>query len=228
MSLLTIVLLLIVDSAYYNCMMMTLYKYGLDLLERAPDQSMDQMTLQAVCVVYRQRKLEYALRHAALLVEYRETYGYRVVVSMIYHGAALNLFIFLQEIQAREHEQKRYGHPPIEKTSHDLESAMEESFRCLLACGVQTMLPRGITRMIYLTAVQQGTQIPERVAQMLALVADTGWHPEDVNLLEGSYPNWTMDTALAAGPGVEESRMKSLLLSWERMNLGEPGVRAVS
>jgi len=215
-------------SAYFNCMMMTLYKYGLDLMERAPERSMDQMTFQAVCAVYRQRRVDYAVRHAGLLADFRETYGYNVPQSMVYHGAVLSLFIFLQELQARAQDQERHEHPAIENASQDLDPAFEESFRCLLACGVQTMLPRGIARMVYLTAVQQGVQIPEPVAQMLALVADTGWHPKDLNLLESSYPNWTMDTAIGDGPGVEESRMKSLLLSWGNMNLGEPGVRAAS
>lgn len=61
--------------------------------------------------------------------------------------------------------------------------------RCLLACGVQQMQPRGIARMLCHTAHQLEVQLPDAVQQMLHIMAETVWQPSDVRHFDSCYPN---------------------------------------
>lgn len=129
---------------------------------------------------------------ATALRDFREAYGYKFTPPYIFQQATVASFILLRSLdssydqtRAQETSPERHGDRPIT----DIVIAFEECVRCLLACGVQIMLPRGIARMMYHTAIQLKMEFPKTVEQMLHIIGETLWQTSDLERFNSAYPN---------------------------------------
>lgn len=96
-------------------------------------------------------------------------------------------------------------------------AALEECMRCLLACGVQQMQPRGIARMLYHTANQLGVQLPDAVKQILHIMAETAWQTSDVDHFDSCYPH--LHLIGQAGTKEHDYEMDSVLRKMEGIHV---------
>lgn len=125
--------------------------------------------------------LQWAYRATTCMRDFCEAYGLKIIPSFgILQQGAPSAFILLRNLQSDPHSRNRATRTstvlnifesPLDNTT----AAFEECFRCMLGAGLQTILPRGIARMVYRTATQMEVELPESVRQMIAMVAETSW-----------------------------------------------------
>lgn len=208
--------LLMTSSSHYCCIMMTLYKHGIEKLQRISHGGVPESTIDMIVAEYQFSLLKYVFEHASLTRWSREAYGYTIVNPYIFHGAAIALFILLPKMPTLSSAQSPGGASPIDLDRiTGITSAFEECFRCLLACGMQQMLPRGIARMVYHTAQQLQVQMPESVDRMLEVAADAGWRTSDIYLVDSIYPNLATVRYSDWETREHGPRMGDLLRKWE-------------
>ena len=135
----------------------------------------------------------------------------RLVLWNVYipHQVTSAIFIFLQEMQESSSDMVEDLSPTTE-----IEGAFEECFRCLLGCGVQQMLSRGIARMIYHTVTKLDLRLPRLVERMLQIVAEVAWQPSDLQYLDSIFPNPLIGSPSRIGE--TDQRMGTLLKVWEQ------------
>jgi hypothetical protein len=196
-----------------QCMFMTLYRQTYEALYVSPDASRNdnarsEWSSGTVKNELRRQKLEYAFKAAYLSRDFGSEYGWKIASSYISQQATSAIFIFLQEMQESSTEMVQDFSP-----TSDVERAFEECFRCLLGCGVQQMLSRGIARMIYHTVTKLDLKLPGLVERMLQIVAETAWQPHDLQYLDSIFPNPII--ASSSKTPEKDHRMGSLLKEWE-------------
>lgn len=164
----------------------------------------------------RQRMLEFTHTAASLLQDYREAYGFKSTPAILFQLAAVAAFILLREMDSDDDVVRSrlalHLHPSFTNNSA---KAFEECLRCLMACGVQSVQPRGIARMLYHTAIKSKALLPETVKQMFHIIAETTWQPSDIHLFDSCYPNMILASKSGAEP--EEYEMDSVLQKWENI-----------
>lgn len=166
--------------------------------------------------VVRQQLLRITCKVASLLCDFRHTYGYKMPIPFMFQVATLAAFSLLQElnegttittespthsasssrpgdrpsVDAYDPPRRLPGLPAI-TTAVD---AFEETFRCLLACALQIMLPRMICKSISATAHQLRVRLPANVERMMALVAEESWNDGDLDryFSESRIPNYAI------------------------------------
>lgn len=92
-------------------------------------------------------------------------------------------------------------------------------FRCLLACGLQLMLPRAIARMACLTAAQLKVRLPDAVEKLLHFFKEDAWHPSDVHQLSSAWPRWTPTNKQTSQGDAPD--MENLLRQWQALDVQE-------
>ncbi|KAK4495297.1 hypothetical protein PRZ48_013627 [Zasmidium cellare] len=97
----------------------------------------------------------------------------------------------------------------------DTYSGFEECFRFLVGTGVHVMMTRGIARMVSLSAKKLGLRFPEPIERTIETLAGLMWRPEDVGLLNSSYPNRTPGLRVEEG----EESMEGLLRRWQEVEI---------
>lgn len=143
-----------------------------------------------------------ALQHAfdvtALLRDYRECYGLGLITPCVFQSATIAAFTFLEDLRARDphaHHRSPTGKHRFDSHSAEMSDSslgFEECFRCLLAGGMQMMLPRAVTRAVLSTAKDMNVRLPDAVYGMLRLMTSAAWQPSDVRRLSSFYPNWAV------------------------------------
>ncbi|KAF2212424.1 hypothetical protein CERZMDRAFT_97696 [Cercospora zeae-maydis SCOH1-5] len=83
--------------------------------------------------------------------------------------------------------------------------------------SAETLIARGIARMIYYTALEQKIALSRASRAMLQIVADTAWRPSDLSSLHSTYP----DITAVSGDDKESAkrRLSELLSSWEKLEI---------
>lgn len=162
--------------------------------------------------------LELTHNAGSLLQEYREAYGFKSTPAILYQQATVAAFILVREMD----NTTGVGRPAIASSSRlsrteSNERAFEECLRCLLACGVQLVQPRGIARMLYHTVINFKTHLPETAKRMFHIITETAWQPSDVHRFDSCYPNLILAAKSGAAPGDYE--MDSVLQKWESFEL---------
>lgn len=139
----------------------------------------------------RERRQELAFTAARNLRDFRQVYGYKITPPFLWQHATVAAFILLNDIDEFASRQTPRTARPSERSPPivDVDVAFEECVRCILACGVQMLLPRAIARMLYLTSIQSKKQLPETVEQMMQIMAEISWQPSDLRRLNSIYPN---------------------------------------
>lgn len=154
----------------------------------------------------------------SLLQDYREKYGSKSTPAILYQQATVAAFILLREMDNNTDLERPAIASSLQLSRNESnERAFEESLRCLLACGVQLVQPRGIARMLYHTAISLKTRLPETVKQMFHIIAETAWQPSDIHRFDSCYPNLILASKSGAEPGDYE--MDSVLQKWESIEL---------
>jgi hypothetical protein len=144
------------------------------------------------------------MKAAYLSRDFGSEYGWKIAPPYIPQQTTSAIFIFLQEMQERSADMVQGVSATV-----DVEREFEDCFRCLLGIGVQQMLSRGISRMIYHTATELELKLPRLVERMLQIVAETAWQPDDWQYLDSIFPNpITVSSSKAAE---KEHRMGTLL-----------------
>ena len=198
--------------AHYFCVHMILHCQAYEMLFGSAINRVNHYVGDSVSPDVKQQlsehRLEYAFKAAYLSRDFGNEYGWKIAPPHIFQQATNAVFVFLQDIQDRASHGIQ-----SEASMVDVERGFEECFRCLLGCGMQQMLPRGIARMIYHTATKLRLKLPDLVQRVLQIVADTAWHPSDLRFLNSIFPNPII--ARSRKVSQNESRMGSLLNEWE-------------
>jgi hypothetical protein len=161
------------------CMFMTLHRQIYAVLYTSADISRNQnirgeWLSATVRNDLRKQKLEYAMKAAYLSRDFGSEYGWKIAPPYIPQQTTSAIFIFLQEMHERSADMVQGVSATV-----DVEREFEDCFRCLLGIGVQQMLSRGISRMIYHTATKLEPKLPRLVERMFQIVAETAWQPDD-------------------------------------------------
>ena len=130
---------------------------------------------------------EYALRLAAWLRDYRESYGLKNTMAYLFQAEATASFRLLRRLH-------RMDSPAfvdeVRSLRKDVEAAFEESFRCLLGTSTQTMLARGVARMVTQTAQDLKVTLPANIIAVLPSLER--WQAEDLDKISSTYPNYAI------------------------------------
>jgi hypothetical protein len=195
------------------CVFMTLYRHIYEALYVSADTSRNEhnrseWSAATVRNMLRRSKLDYAFKAAYLSRDFGSEYGWKIAPPYISQQTTSAIFIFLQEMQESSNDMDQDS-----SGTSDVERAFGECFRCLLGCGVQQMLSRGIARMIYHTAMKLELNLPRLVESMLQIVAETAWQPSDWQYLDSIFPNPILASRSKAAE--KKHRMGTLLKEWE-------------
>ena len=195
------------------CVFMTLYRQTYAALYLSEDASRNnhirsEWSSTTVRNELRKQKLEYALQAAYLCRDFGSEYGWKIVPPYIPQQTTSAIFIFIQEMREASDDMVEDA-----SATSEVERAFEDCFRCLLGCGVQQMLSRGIARMIYHTTMKLALKLPRRAEDMLQIVAETAWQPDDLQYLDSIFPNPIIASSSKASD--KELRMGTLLKEWE-------------
>ena len=199
--------------AHTLCLFMALYHHTYQALFESLDTARDldhssEWPDATIRNELRRQKLGCAFKAAELSWDFGSEYGWKIAPLWIPHQVTGAIFIFLQEMQKSSSDMVE----ALSRTA-DIEGAFEECFRCLLGCGVQQMLSRGIARMIYHTVTKLELRLPRLVERMLQIVAEVAWQRSDLQYLDSIFPNPLI--ANNTGIGEARQRMGSLLREWE-------------
>lgn len=198
---------------------MTLYKYGYEKLECISRSHAEKATFDSVLTVYDTMLQKQVFKMTTLVRWSREAYGYTIPNPYVYHGAAISLGVLLPKLTyCSNHGIEPEISLDNQNGSNDMISAFEECFRCLLACGLQQMLPRGIARMCHHTAHDLHVQLPLNVSRMVEIAADAGWRDSDTFLMDSSYPNFATEQYNLSENRVHGPGMTDLLRRWENLS----------
>lgn len=196
-------------------MHITLYQQTIERLQRPNTEGIERDTLEIDdCIrAYRKGSLHYSHQIAACLADFREIYGFKIIPSYQVQGATVAIMVLLRALKPSS--------PSSPETllevggeSSRIESSFEECFRCLMAAGLQMMLPRMISRMVCQSATQMKVTFPSAVQQMLELATEAVWQPSDLRRLSSEYPDWGLG---AQTPG----KMRSMESMLRRLELQE-------
>lgn len=155
----------------------------------------------------RQRTLDFAYSTSSLLANYRAAYGYRNTAMFVLQSAIVAVFSLLSEL-------RRHPPGPDSLAQPRTEIALEEVFRCLFACGVQMMVARGVARMAYHAAREMNCQLPPSVEELMQMLENSAWDPEDVLRIHSSLPCYSLVESTSR---IEESSMTNVLRRFENV-----------
>lgn len=158
----------------------------------------------------------FSLVSAVLLRDYRQLHGLDVTLAFIFQASAVSAFTLLQAFSSSS----SLSYPLVLLQGNSLlpttEAAFEEAVRCLIACGMQVAIARGVTRMVYQTALKMGVKLPQSVRHLLQIVIDTAWDRAEVLELKSAFPN----RALIRNAQHDSSiHMDQLLREWEQLDI---------
>lgn len=182
------------SSGAYYWFQMALHSRALEVVSRAEDVGSENSGTTTVAWErdLRYKALQYALSAAELLRNYRTRYGLKIAVSFLIQPAAIAINLLLRSMQQKwDQDFLRSSRPwEVAHLTDDVNSAFEECFRCLLAFGMQQMLPRAIARMVYHNAKQFKVGLPELVDSTLHAFSHSNWRRSEVRMLNSMYPNY--------------------------------------
>ena len=172
---------------------------------------------------YRSRMSQESLSHAIpmahaaaqLLCDFRERYGLKVSPAWLLQLQAVAAGVLLLDPELAEPAiipAAKSARPA--GTIQDSRTAFDEVFRCLLGTGVEVMIARGISRMMYHTALEQKIALSRSTRTMLQIMSDTAWRPSDLSLVNSVFPNF----ATIRGQQGRE-RLTELLEKWEKLDI---------
>jgi hypothetical protein len=163
--------------------------------------------------------LQAPLEAADLLKNFRQTYGFKSAPAFIFQMAAVVSSILLSHLglRARTSLDPTERLPP--KLYEDLESAFNESYRCLLAIGTRVMIGRGVARMVYHSSRAGNTPLPDDTQRLLEVVNDIVWTSTDVQRISSNFPNWATRKNAVTDGSEDDMRMENLLKEWEALGL---------
>jgi hypothetical protein len=160
---------------------------------------------------------------AALVKDYREVYGVRVVPPYILYAPAIATFALLEALndpavlrqtsKASSAQQSTDRQPSRE----DVESATEETMRIMLALSLQFPMGRAITRMIVMTAQALQVRLPDPVLRMVQLLAGGLWRTKDRLKISSAYVNVLMTNDLTD----VDFQMDEMLRQWEGLEVSD-------
>jgi len=131
------------------------------------------------------------LELAKLLRHFRQNYGFKSALAFIFQAAALVSSILLNHLGALFTPPQGF----TEGSSNlqiDVESAFDESYRCLLAIGTRFMIGRGVARMVHHTSRTAKTRLPVGTQRLLDVVKDVMWTSTDIQHISSSFPKWAL------------------------------------
>lgn len=135
-------------SGHYYCALTTL-RSSLDALQSIP------VSPENIIPPNAQQRVPLALitvlESAKFLRYFRQKYGFKSALAFIFQAAAVVSSILLNNLGTSS----TLTQDPTEELSNlqiDVESAFDESYRCLLAIGTRFMIGRGVARMVYHTS----------------------------------------------------------------------------
>ncbi|USW54819.1 hypothetical protein Slin15195_G081380 [Septoria linicola] len=122
----------------------------------------------------RQHTIQYCLSAASLLKDYRECCGLEAVQPWLFQLAATAAFVLLRNLDRHaladmDRDESEDDESSPESTTHNSQciTALEECCRCLLACGMQSLLFRSVTRTLSQAAAKSKARLLESVQKML-------------------------------------------------------------
>lgn len=205
-------------------MHITLYQQTIERLQRPNAESTDgdPMDIEDCIRAYRKGSLHYSHQIAACLADFREIYGFKIIPSYQVQGATVASMVLLRALKPPSASLPERLLEIGGESSH-IESSFEECFRCLMAAGLQQMLPRMISRMVCQSAAQMKVPFPSAVQQMLELATEAVWQPSDLRRLSSEYPDWGLGTQTPGKMRSMESMLRRLELQ-EKPSEGEDSV----
>jgi hypothetical protein len=206
------------ESGHYHCALMTLRSSAPTLQSISP-----LADTTALSTVSRHPEtpphLQAVLDAAELLRNFRQTYGFKSSLAFIFQMAAVVSSILLSHLGTQARTPLDLTKRLPRKLYEDLESAFNESYRCLLAVGTRVMIGRGVARMVYHSSRAGNTPLPDDTQRLLEVVNDIVWTSTDVQQISSNFPNWATRKTIGADGLDEELRMESLLKEWEALSL---------
>lgn len=125
--------------AQYHGIALAVYTRGADIFARLSRRVLDPTIVGMVSYELRQRTLTH-VHHIATLVSWcREVYGFSFANPSLFHAVTTALMATLPQLPSKTLAAPNDRNPKID-------SAFEECFRFLLACGMQQQFPRGLAR----------------------------------------------------------------------------------
>lgn len=130
-------------------------------------------------------KLNACLAVSKTLKDYRESYGLSISLPYQFQQASLCAFTLIDDLKTNP-----VGSSTNAQSTNGRIPAFEECFRCILACGTQATLPRGVARVLCLKA--RDTQVPwsQAMKEMIRIVEKSAWEPSDIDKFNSTYPSY--------------------------------------
>lgn len=174
---------------------------------------------------FRIQRLRCGHQAAKMIADLRSTYGFKILPLTIFQVCAVALSTFLLEmaLPSTEHAGELEEVRHIFDQRH-IDSSFEECFRCLLAAGMNQLLPRVVARVVYHEARELQVRLPVAVQQMLRLVADTAWNVSDLHNLNAAYSSYAVSDATSGR--TNDFALEDLLRKWEQLEVKENAVFA--
>ena len=160
----------------------------------------------------------HARQAAALLRDYRETYGLKPTLAYIFQAEAAAGFNLLRRLDTATGQARPVFLREGTSLREDVQAAFEECFRCLLGTSTQMMMARGVLRMLTQTAIHLKIRLPEAVTETVQALQT--WRSTDIDRISSMYPNYAIAKDAQSRNGAQ---MEELLRKWEKMTVTKPG-----
>lgn len=125
--------------AQYHGIVLAVYTRGTAIFARLSRRMLDPTVAGMVSNELRHRTLDHVLRVATLVRWCREVYGFSFANPSLFHAVTTALMAVLPQLPSKTPVTPNDRNPEVD-------SAFEECFRFLLACGLQQQFPRGLAR----------------------------------------------------------------------------------
>lgn len=158
------------------------------------------------------KAVSHAQACAAILRYHRETYGVKIIPPALFQTCIISSLTLLQAMQAR---QAAAGDEACRLDDLQLQDSFLECFRFLLASGLQHMVTRGVTRMLYHTSRHLNVALPPLALQMLSIAEQSAWSPSNLEQISSVHANF------AVGERSGQT-MEGLLGQWEDLGTSDP------
>lgn len=130
-------------------------------------------------------KLNACFAVSKTLKDYRESHGYSISLQYQFQQASVCAFALIDELTNKTVESSANA----QLTGNRL-PAFEECFRCIIGCGVQATLPRGVARMLCLKARRANVPWSQAMEEIIRIVEKTAWEPSDIDKFNSTYPSY--------------------------------------
>ncbi|KAK0254365.1 hypothetical protein LTS16_014100 [Friedmanniomyces endolithicus] len=164
------------------------------------------------------RKIAFAKMAANLMRDFRQKYSMKATLPYTFQASSMASFALLQWLHDHPNERDPPPLPSPDEilTATDMhpQTALNETYRCVLGAATQVMLARGVVALLNQTASHMNVKLPALDLQVEKAVADVTWRPSDLRHISSEYPNYAQGTIPTFSEAIG---MEDILKEWGKV-----------